>query len=107
MGMRLIDADALMQVFSKRPPDYYSTCYIASEIATAPTVGGWISVKDRLPEEETLVVALVQYEVGWYRAFAWRDKRGWQSSQEEFSGGDGDYITHWMPLPGLPKEENE
>ena len=117
--MRLIDADALKKDWSMAnkceecPQDArkcqyeqnFSRMDICEMLDEAPTVGGWISVKDRLPEKETLVIALVQYEVGWYRIFAWRDDKGWVSSAEEFQESDGDYVTHWMPLPERPKED--
>lgn len=35
---RYIDADALRNEFSERPPDYYSTSYILDSIDSAPTV---------------------------------------------------------------------
>lgn len=56
----------------------------------------WISVKDRLPEEDTWVLVYsrqgrytnlkVDYIHGgkWFHSF---------------------YVTHWMPLPEPPKEE--
>lgn len=100
--MRLIDADALGLRFV--PKQAYLTDHILEKIDTAPTVCGWISVKDRMPENETIVVALVQYEVGWYHMLAWHDKRGWHSSAEEFQESDGVYVTHWMPLPEPPQE---
>ena len=102
--MRLIDADTLKEEFDMSWQPDMAVTEMWSVIDNAQTVGGWISVKDRLPEKETLVLALVQYEVGWYRMLAWRDKKGWASSQEEFSEHDGDFVTHWMPLPELPKE---
>ena len=70
----------------------------------APTIGGWISVKDRLPKDETEVIIIVQHKIGWYRAFAWHDEYGWHSSAEEFGDGESDFVTHWMPLPEPPEE---
>ena len=70
----------------------------------APTVGGWISVNDRLPEEENACLAvdnecrivIARYKssnncsVGWYSAMVYSPP-----------------ITHWMPLPKPPKEEHD
>jgi hypothetical protein len=64
----------------------------------------WISVKDRLPEDETVVIAYVQHKIGWYRMFAWHDMYGWHSSAPEFDDKESDYVTHWMPLPEPPEE---
>lgn len=102
---RLIDADALLEQMKHRKDYVGRQSDPVCIVEDAPTVGGWVSVKDRLPEDNTLVLALVQYEVGWYRIFAWRDKKGWASSQEEFSEQDGDFVTHWMPVPDPPEEE--
>ena len=105
--MRLIDADALKKAICRDQCERDGCGYHCSEIAyvdDAPTVGGWVSVKDRLPEDETIVIIIVKYEVGWYRAFAWHDAYGWHSSAEEFNVEDSDYVTHWMSLPELPEE---
>ena len=57
---------------------------------------GWISVKERLPEEDVDVIA-------WEKAgFAFIDsvKRGmWKVGENNFA-----VVTHWMPLPEPPKE---
>ena len=64
--MRLIDADALEGPLELQRASYerigateraeaYANCLW--EIAQAPTVGGWVSVKDRLPESGKHVLA--------------------------------------------------
>ena len=111
--MRLIDADALKGPLELQQASYarigaterakaYADCLW--EIEQAPTIGGWISVKDRLPGNETEVIIIVQHKIGWYRAFAWRDEYGWHSSAEEFGDGESDFVTYWTPLPEPPKE---
>jgi hypothetical protein len=110
--MRLIDADA----FDKVLKDAQTECKknggnfrfgvlnnVRANLAKAPTIGGWISVKHRLPEDETVVIAYVQHKIGWYRMFAWHDMYGWHSSAPEFDDKESDYVTHWMPLPEPPK----
>lgn len=68
----------------------------------------WISVKDRLPEEEAFVLCSltgrrknVTYEgapvIGTYYA-----DEGWVL--EEAPGWENPPVTHWMPLPEPPKE---
>ena len=62
----------------------------------------WISVDDKLPVAfETHVLATngreirVVYRVPWFNKSEWFEK-----SSNEFLD-----VTHWMPLPNLPKEE--
>lgn len=58
----------------------------------------WISVKERLPEEHTNVIVTDGSNVAHCRKY-----------------GDGFYtnvgkccnVTHWMPIPELPKEEGK
>lgn len=47
----------------------------------------WISVKDRLPEEQGYYIDIVYF----------RGKTKWAKGNER--------VTHWMPLPELPKGE--
>jgi hypothetical protein len=63
----------------------------------------WISVKDRLPEIDTYVLAYsTKYErvdVYYYaRENEWWDYEGWASAI--YFG-----ITHWMPIPAPPTEK--
>lgn len=87
--MRLIDADAMKKEWSMgdkcedcpqnaRRCQYdvdFSRMDICEMIDEAPTVGGWISVKDRMPPNDDTKVMTY-----------------------------GNPITHWMPLPEPPKE---
>ena len=70
----------------------------------------WISVQDRLPEPNCVVLAYGEGEIGLAAI---------QKLQSAFAGGDtiwidvcgawGDLrqdITHWMPLPEPPKEKS-
>lgn len=67
------------------------------------THGGWISVKDRLPEESGTVLAcdrlgafyMCEYSQK-YKAFNADDNDGDMYSLSA--------ITHWMPMPPPPKE---
>ena len=80
-----------------------------SDVNATPTVGGWISVKDRLPEtrhgvlaftpHSNYILALSLHEDGtWYY---WMDM-GRKYYNPHLSGP----ITHWMPLPEPPKGDN-
>ena len=61
----------------------------------------WISVKDRLPEEPGAVLVVMcgnAVGVAWYCNKCFETGSGLR-----FSAGDG--VSHWMPLPEPPKEE--
>ena len=72
-------------------------CVVDALIAHGVTVQEWISVKDRLPEDASTVLAI--------------DSDGTISSAyyvgRWHSGGDldEDAVTYWMPLPTAPKED--
>jgi hypothetical protein len=74
----------------------------------------WIRVEDRMPEPRIDVLVVLNldiigdddlriYEVGWYAD----DDKEWYNSNGytlyEIPGNSR--VTHWMPLPDLPKEE--
>lgn len=61
----------------------------------------WISVKDDLPDEfpyDVLVMGKNECDEYFYD-IAFYDDGEWKSLYWE-----GENITHWMPLPELPKE---
>ncbi len=66
----------------------------------------WISVKDRIPKRDELV--LVYGEDGVFRAYTDAHDKfpSWQCSPIGSYAGDGCVfgITHWMPLPEPPKD---
>lgn len=70
--MRLVDADALKEDLTRF---YTGEVTARALIDEQPTVGGWISVKDRLPPKDDTKVLTY-----------------------------GNPVTHWMPLPEPPKE---
>jgi lysine/ornithine N-monooxygenase len=75
--------------------------FLAGYQAAAPQ---WISVKDRLPEED------VDVAIGWFSKTA-SNKTFWttdaaQLTNKVFSGWrEYPEATHWMPLPAAPEEE--
>ena len=79
--MRLIDADALLEELPVHPDggmrSVKEACLmirVRETVKNAPTVGGWISVKDRMPPKDDTKVLTY-----------------------------GNPVTHWMPLPEPPK----
>ena len=113
-GMRLIDADALKDNFPNARADIFENCRnctcldnerINQIIDSAPTIGGWISVKDRLPEDEGDVIVYGVSPRGRkktaimnYLAFE-ADRPRWAL--------DGIWtVLYWMPIPEPPKEDN-
>ena len=126
--MRLIDADALIECI--RAHDYrltipylnstdngMFTTGIEQAVGEQQTVGGWISVKDQLPDElkdlslrKTKKPVLLYAAkdgaiyVGWYYG---RDYRGVDCFISRTSMNAFQYITkkitYWMPLPPPPE----
>ena len=117
--MRLIDADALMEVIKSNDYVLVDSCNtkdfgmytigiqqaVDEQPTIEPTTPQWISVKDRFPEEKVSV--LVAY-------IGWNDKRVYADGCARLDDGwkwtldDGEVlveITHWMPLPESPQEE--
>ena len=63
---------------------------------------GWISVEERLPEEDTIVLVWC----GEYAVYNYLRDDMWYTGYCDISTDDGG-ITHWMPLPEAPKGDAE
>lgn len=124
MGLRLIDADALKNMcFSSGMHDDNCIIYVPMHevmryIDTAPTVGGWISVKDKLPETNDEVLTTYLYDdkpnIRYVESASYFDdgegEGHWHSVWDEFSIGRIRKTTiAWMPMPKpyKPPKENE
>lgn len=95
---RLIDADALIKDIDGDLLDGIAEARAIEKIENAPTIGGWISVKDRLPEEYERILTYDKYsDVKENRLLR---------SYPCVSWSYGFHVTHWMPLPESPKEES-
>lgn len=101
--MRLIDADALKNDLTR----FYDNEVTAKKlIDEQPTIGGWISVKDRLPENEQYVILWAKTGVMKYAKYLDDEPhRPWITYDENGSIRAWDnVVTHWMPLPKPPEE---
>jgi hypothetical protein len=100
--MRLIDADALINDVDGDLLDGIAEARAIEKIENAPTIGGWISVKDGLPEDEGDVLVYgvsprgrKKVAIMNYLAFE-ADRPRWAL--------DGIWtVLYWMPLPEPPK----
>lgn len=60
----------------------------------------WISIKDKLPEKDSLVLITDGERV---TIAEWYQEQGWGLAREDKAIGIfADTITHWMPLPAPP-----
>ena len=64
-------------------------------ISNVATEREWISVKDRMPEENTTVLVATDYGIVFQCLYAYD---GWDSWK-----GDEENITHWQSMPNPPK----
>ena len=113
--MRLIDADALKAEIQRRRERYKTLTGVdmAMLIDDAPTVGGWISVADKLPNDNKPVYVWLG------RGSELRSEIPFVGKYDPFRSGawwiwglDSDHrdnikVTHWMPLPEPPEEEQK
>lgn len=107
--MRLIDADALKKIWSMAdrcedcPQDTRRCQYeqvftrmdICEMLDETPTVGGWVSVKDRLPEIQTFVLLCAKHGDAAFTTIGCRRSLVDRTVEKEY--------THWMPLPEPPE----
>ena len=96
--MRLIDADALEASLGIADEDII----FREMIQDAPTVGDWISVKDRLPEKRGDYLIYNTDGIVWPYWYNPEDKRWYDNC-----GYLTESVTHWMPLPEPPKKGEE
>lgn len=119
--MRMIDADAALEIFQGLTELAVGegAALVKALIfaglksrSVTPTVGGWISVDDRLPNSNGFYIV---WRPHFYPDFGmpaicyfdgtdtWHDSYGVDYSRTLCSNA----ITHWMPLPEPPKEEDD
>lgn len=109
---RIIDVDALIEKcgewYVEEGPEEGYIGTLKNLIGMQPTVGGWVSVEDRLPEDERFVLVcnddgkmmVAQYiaetDKWQYRYMAY-DVDVWDDTEQG-------PVEWWMPLPEAPKE---
>ena len=108
--MRLIDADALIAEIEKRRKAAKTLTGIdmVMLLKDAPTVNGWISAKDRLPEKNQIVIASDgehTWDVGKYKSLCGKPSEwNWKKNTVKT-------VLWWMPkdgaLPEPPKEDKD
>lgn len=84
-----------------------------NDMLSAAPPAGWVSVKDRLPEEETPVLILRNKvifigKIKWERPTfedTYEPFRYWDDPNDYGKEWEWDEITHWMPLPSPPGEK--
>lgn len=112
--MRLIDADVITDWMIKELRNHSCGAFkglsgrqaanmIGKRIDETPTVGEWVSVKDRLPEENCEYIVFVTDIEG--EKCVTVDQ--WLSHARHwflFDDKAESEVTHWMPMPPPPKE---
>ena len=91
----------------------------AENLQTTDVAQEWISVKDKLPEEDGSYLVVINYfshQSINVRSFAKTgetvneydlagEKNVWYYYDSEYGYVSTDSVTHWMPLPELPKKK--
>ena len=94
-------------------------CPLEKEVKKSDTYSGpWVSVKDRLPSMEGCYLTRWEYyESSGYKVASFtknlkevddyifddRDRPGWYVYDSEWGFVEEREITHWMPIPKIPK----
>lgn len=113
--MRPIDADVLLSDRMKTKFYHLPNGDVAIpliDVEHAPTIGGWVSVEDKLPENEKIVIGYTPCDgymfIGFYRTYK-SDNYEWSDwcilTSMRSTKKITKKVTHWMPLPEPPKEE--
>ena len=67
-------------------------------LANGVTVQRWIPVTERLPEKNTAVIAVTDNGIVFQCLYGYDGWDLWEGNEV--------HITHWMPLPEPPKEDD-
>ena len=108
-------------IFSEPVTTYAKLAIEALKKENSVTVQEWISVKDRLPEEDGTYLTALNHHFGAHQGVSIRkfakdgetvdeyelagQKYVWYFYDSEYGYVPTDSVTHWMPLPEPPKGE--
>lgn len=84
------------------PKDFHERCmdnWVNELLAALDATPKWISVQDRLPEEDDKYIVCTAKGSVYSTRFRTHSRGG------DFMTDTNTHITHWMPLPDPPKEE--
>lgn len=98
----ICDAGGYLQPITEAVREYVKIMIDRQPTVEAEPDKGWISVKDRLPENDGLYIVCKTVK-GHQISFEahWKGNK-WLSVVKN---NQLDYVTHWMPLPEPPKGE--
>ena len=106
--MRLIDADKMREnlVWCKSQSSRYDNYWddVIERLDVQPTVGGWVSVEDRLPGKNGRYLCRYEQDVDG-KVCRCTDFGMFDSNIGEKGGWFVEKVAYWMPLPEPPKEE--
>ena len=112
--MRLIDADKTLEtlegltelVIGEGAALVKALTFAALKSeSVVPTIGGWISAKDRLPESnEAVLVAVYDSDGQAYHTIAVHYPCGDWDCDDDYFNMSEDEVRYWMPLPEPPEE---
>ena len=94
---KCIAIDVVLSELEQTKADLYSANCVIGDLVSNKVE--WISVNDKIPEEETKVLVCRNYEdieVGYVYGDDWFT---WENNEII------NFATHWAELPELPKEE--
>lgn len=104
--------EKLTNLLSRTLPYGKGTLYTIADdlIANGVTVQEWISVKDRLPENDVMVIGYTHCDgfmfVGYYHEEPKYDWKVWRIvTAMRSTKVMKKKVTHWLPLPQPPKGE--
>ena len=97
--MNTVDVrEKLVEMLAPTSLNFEEATYLADCLVNnGVTAQEWISVKDRLPEENTTVIVATDNGIVFQCLYAYDGWNLWEGNEVN--------ITHWQPMPQPPKGE--